>query len=114
MFRASSCPSSEATTTAVAASGLPSGLGDSSAVGRGRADLRICCIWFVDSVDSMMMHGLVNPKKEIHFLSQTEYSVYSLESQLLFCGKHMKDTNTQCEKNTELFNVKFGDIHIYH
>ena len=38
MFRASSCPSSGATTTAVAASGLPSELGDSSAVGRGRAD----------------------------------------------------------------------------
>ena len=38
MFRASSCPSSEATTTAVAASGLLSELGDSSAVGRGRAD----------------------------------------------------------------------------
>jgi hypothetical protein len=38
MFRESSCPSSGATTTAVAASGLPSELGDSSAVGRGRAD----------------------------------------------------------------------------
>jgi hypothetical protein len=37
MFRASSCPSSGATTTAVAISGLPSELGDSSAVGRGRA-----------------------------------------------------------------------------
>jgi hypothetical protein len=37
MFRASSCPSSGATTTAVAASGLPSELGDSSTVGRGRA-----------------------------------------------------------------------------
>jgi hypothetical protein len=36
MFRASSCPSSGATTTAVAASGLPSERGDSSAVGRGR------------------------------------------------------------------------------
>jgi hypothetical protein len=36
MFRASSCQSSGAT-TAVAASGLPSELGDSSAVGRGRA-----------------------------------------------------------------------------
>ena len=36
MFRASSCPSSGATTTAVAVSGLPSELGDSSAVGRGR------------------------------------------------------------------------------
>jgi hypothetical protein len=36
MFRASSCPSSGATATAVAASGLPSELGDSSAVGRGR------------------------------------------------------------------------------
>ena len=36
MFRASSCPSSGATTTAVAASGLPSELGNSSAVGRGR------------------------------------------------------------------------------
>jgi len=37
MFRASSCPSSGTTTTAVAASGLPSELGDSSAVGRGWA-----------------------------------------------------------------------------
>jgi hypothetical protein len=37
MFRESSCPSSGATTTAVAASGLPSELGDSSTVGRGRA-----------------------------------------------------------------------------
>jgi hypothetical protein len=49
MFRASSCPSSEATTTAVAVSGLPSELGDSSAVGRGRAA-------------RLMMHGLANPK----------------------------------------------------
>ena len=38
MFRASSCPSSGAT-TAVEPSGLPSELGDSSAVGRGRAGL---------------------------------------------------------------------------
>ena len=37
MFRASSCPTSGAKTTAVAASGLPSELGDSSAVGRGLA-----------------------------------------------------------------------------
>jgi len=37
MFRASSCPSSGATTTAVAASGLPSELGNSSAVGRDPA-----------------------------------------------------------------------------
>ena len=37
MFRASSCPSSGATTTAVAASGLSLELGDSSAVGRSRA-----------------------------------------------------------------------------
>jgi hypothetical protein len=36
MFPASSCPSSGAT-TAVAASGLPSELGDSCAVGRGQA-----------------------------------------------------------------------------
>ena len=37
MLGASSCPSSGATTTAVAASCFPSELGDSSAVGRGRA-----------------------------------------------------------------------------
>jgi len=37
MFRASTCPSSGATTTAVAASGLPSEFGDSSAVGHGQA-----------------------------------------------------------------------------
>ena len=40
MFRASLYPSSGATTTAVAASGLPSVRGDSSAVGRGRAGPR--------------------------------------------------------------------------
>jgi hypothetical protein len=83
MFRASSCSSSGATTTAVAASGLPSELGGSSAVGRGRAgrpdhdqqhsyhqavhkrqviNLRNCCIWLVDSVERMMMHGLANLK----------------------------------------------------
>jgi hypothetical protein len=37
MFRASLCQSSGATKTAVAASGLPSELGYSSAVGRGQA-----------------------------------------------------------------------------
>jgi hypothetical protein len=37
MFRTSSCASSGATTTAVAAFGLPSELGDSSAAGRGRS-----------------------------------------------------------------------------
>jgi len=37
MFRASSCPSSGATTTAVAASGLTSKLGESSVVGHGWA-----------------------------------------------------------------------------
>jgi hypothetical protein len=37
MFRASSCPSLGATTTAAAASGLPSEIGDSSAAGHGRA-----------------------------------------------------------------------------
>ena len=48
MFRTSLCPPSGATTTAVAASGLPSELGDSSAVVRGRAgrpdnDQQHCC-----------------------------------------------------------------------
>jgi len=38
MFRTSLCPSSGATTTAVAASGLPLERGDSNAVGSGRAD----------------------------------------------------------------------------
>jgi hypothetical protein len=37
MFRASLCKSSGAITTAVTATDLPSELGDSSAVGRGRA-----------------------------------------------------------------------------
>jgi hypothetical protein len=40
MFRASSCSSSGATTTAVAASGLPLELGDIGAVGRDRADCK--------------------------------------------------------------------------
>jgi hypothetical protein len=55
MFRASSCPSSGATTTAVAASGLPSELGDSSAVGRGRAGR------FRDSSDRPKPEDTTNP-----------------------------------------------------
>jgi hypothetical protein len=43
MFRVSSCPSSGATTTAVTASGLPSELGGSSAVGHGRASRPTVC-----------------------------------------------------------------------
>jgi len=39
MFWGSSCPSSGATTTAVAACGLPLERGGSSVVGRGRAGL---------------------------------------------------------------------------
>jgi hypothetical protein len=74
MFRASSCSSSGATTTAVQASGLPSELGDSSAVGRGRAgqfkrpviNLGSCCFLLVDLVESMMMHGLANPKRKVY------------------------------------------------
>jgi len=45
MFRASSCPSSGATTTAVAASGLPSELGDSikgSLHPDGSVNLQLC------------------------------------------------------------------------
>jgi hypothetical protein len=56
MFRASSYPSSGAT-TAVAASGLPLERGGSSAVGCGRVGILL-----VDSVESMMMHGLANLK----------------------------------------------------
>ena len=52
-----------ATTIAVAASGLPSELGDSSAVGRGRADHdQQHCISLVNSVECMMTHGLAKPK----------------------------------------------------
>jgi hypothetical protein len=80
VFWASSCPSSGATTTAVRASGLLTERGDGSAVGRGRAgctttvfkrqviNLKSCCILFVDSVESMMMHGLANPKSSGNFL----------------------------------------------
>jgi len=41
MFRVFSCPSSGATTTAVADSGLPLERGGSSAVGRGRAGISL-------------------------------------------------------------------------
>jgi len=121
MYRASSCPLSGTTTTAEAASSLPSELGDGSAAGRGRAgrpehdqqhcyhhvptinqrlllqllqllmmgmrmpetcwavfkwqvvNLRICCIWLVDSVESMIMQGLANPKSYVHL--QEDYIV---------------------------------------
>jgi hypothetical protein len=30
-------------------------------------NLRSCCIWLVNLVESMMMHGLANPKFEIQY-----------------------------------------------
>jgi hypothetical protein len=51
MFRASSCPSSGATTTAVAASDLPSEFVDSSAVGRGpNTKNSTASLWFTVGV----------------------------------------------------------------
>jgi hypothetical protein len=35
-------------------------------------NLRICCIWLVDSVESMMVHGLANPK---HYFNLYEDSL---------------------------------------
>jgi hypothetical protein len=36
-------------------------------------NLRVCCIWLVDSVESMVMHGLANPK------TNTDVSLYGVE-----------------------------------
>jgi len=46
-------PIIRSSTLAVAASGF---------FKRQVINLRNCCIWLVDSVESMMMHGLANPK----------------------------------------------------
>jgi len=59
MFQASSCPSSGATKTAVAASGLPSGLGGSSAVGRGRADSWECLWCLFSTTHSSLLRLIV-------------------------------------------------------
>ena len=135
MFRTSLCPSSGATTTAVAASGLPSELGDNSAVGRGRArpdhdqqhcyhhaptvkpeaatavvellmkgvrtsetcwavhkrqviNLRSCCIWLVDTVES-----------KNHFVHAPPCSTMSL---------HLYDLITFWEI-LQLFTTRYGD-----
>ena len=62
MFWTSTCPSS-GVTTAVAASGLPSELGDSSAVGRGRFDRpdhdQQHCILLVESVEYINSNSLI-------------------------------------------------------
>jgi len=34
-------------------------------------NLRDCCIWFIDSFGSMIMHGLTNPKFNTYFFSTT-------------------------------------------
>jgi len=69
MFRASSCPSSGAT-TAVAASGLLSKLGDSSAVGRGHDHDQQHCYHHAPTVKpeaatavvELLMMGVRTPK----------------------------------------------------
>ena len=123
-------PIISSSTTAVAASGLPSEFGNSSAVARSRAgrpdhdeqhchhqaptanqrlllqllsywwwawgfpkhvelvfkrqviNLRNCCIWLVDSVESMMMHGLSNSKFRSSSISigNSEWSTVSYAS----------------------------------
>ena len=68
MFRASSCPSSGATTTAVAASGLPLERGVSSAVGRGRSSTALlpprsyAKPEAAAAVDRLLMMGKKNPE----------------------------------------------------
>ena len=49
-------------------------------------NLRICCIWLVDSVKSMMTHGLANPKIMLQYLhsSVTALSTYWQEYELNF------------------------------
>jgi hypothetical protein len=39
-------------------------------------NLKICCIWLVDSVEIMMMHGLANPK----FVSLRKKSYFSINT----------------------------------
>jgi hypothetical protein len=56
MFRASSCPSSGVTTSAVAASGLLSEFGDSSAVGRGWVGY----IYFTHVIVACKVQGLLH------------------------------------------------------
>jgi hypothetical protein len=35
-------------------------------------NLKNCCIWLADSVESMMMHGLANPKPRRHIWTRAE------------------------------------------
>jgi hypothetical protein len=72
MFRASSCPSSGATTTAVAASGLPSERGDSSAVGSRPDHDQQHCAHHVPTVKpeaatavELLMMGVRTPEKHV-------------------------------------------------
>jgi hypothetical protein len=67
MFRALPCPSSGVCQTAIAASGFRMDVEVevfSAVVDQPRQviNLRNCCIWFIDSFECMMMHGLANPK----------------------------------------------------
>jgi hypothetical protein len=72
MFQASSCPSSGATTTAVAASGLPIVIRD-TVFKRQVINLRSCYILLVDSVPSMTMKGRANPK----FINANRQVIYT-------------------------------------
>jgi len=40
--------------------------------------LRSCCIWVVDSVESMMMHGIANPKY-LNLFCNIRFSWYTLQ-----------------------------------
>jgi hypothetical protein len=41
--------------------------------------LRSCCIWLVDSVESMMMHGLANPKSGNFYFYNLVFALYGCE-----------------------------------
>ena len=53
-------------------------------------NLRSCCIWLVDSVESMMMHGLANPKKKVKL---TLYCLLVTVDPHLSCALHCSYKN---------------------
>jgi hypothetical protein len=99
MLRASSCLSSGATKIAVAASGLPSERGDSSAVGRGRADQQHC-YYHVPTVNQRRLLQLLSswwwawgcPKHVELYLNDRQY-IWAIDASgwliyLKFCYFH--------------------------
>ena len=65
--------------------------------------MRICCIWLFDSVESMMMHGLANPK--LMYTSPREVTLFSINTLLIYAANFFITVSNYIEMSVLLCSL---------